>query len=134
MYHIIYHKGYIDKKYINFLTKKFKKNLNLELIKNEINKFLKQKNYKISRPNDLTIPITYKLNDISIKKEIIMIKNQISQRNYSGVNKMISNIFKFQKFVVLFQSDILFLLLYNQFHLFKTIFKKIIYKYIKFKI
>jgi hypothetical protein len=133
MYHIIYHKGFIDKKYINFLKKKFKKKLNLDLIRDEINKFLKQKNYKILRPNDLTIPITYKFNDIIIKREIIMIKNQISQRNYSGANKMIFNIFKFQKFVVLFQIEILFLLIYNQYHLFKARFKKIIYKYISFK-
>ena len=62
-----------------------------------------------------------------------MIKNQISQRNYSGANKMIFNIFKFQKFVVLFQIEILFLLIYNQYHLFKARFKKIIYKYISFK-
>lgn len=133
MYHIIYHKGLIDKKYINFLKKNFKKNLSLKTVGDKINKFLKQKNYKILRPNDLTIPITYKLNNISIKKEIILIKNQITQRNYSGANKMIFNIFKFQKFVVFFQSDILFLLIYNQYYLFKARFKKFIYKYISLK-
>jgi hypothetical protein len=134
MYHITYHKGFIDKKYINLLKKKFKKNLNLKLVKDKINRFLKKHNYKILRPNDLTIPITYKLNDILIKKEIILIKNQISQRNYSGANKMIFNIFKFQKFAVFFQSYILFLFIYNQYYLFKARFKKFIYKHASLKI
>ncbi len=133
MYHIIYHKGFIDKKYINFLKKNFKKNLNLKLVGDKINKFLKIKKYKILRPSDLTIPITYKLNDSLIKKEIILIKNQISQRNYSGVNKMILNIFKFQKFGVFFQRDILFIIIFNQYYLFKARFKKFIYKYINLK-
>ena len=39
----------------------------------------------------------YKLNNFLIDKEIQNIKDQIQKRNYSGANKMILNIFKFQK-------------------------------------
>ena len=48
LYHIVYHKGYIDRKYNKILKKHFKfKILDLEL-KETINDYLKLKNYKVT--------------------------------------------------------------------------------------
>ena len=45
LYHIVYHKGYIDKKYTKFLKQKLKlDNLNINIITKIINKFLSEKN------------------------------------------------------------------------------------------
>ena len=44
LYHIVYHKGYIDKKYTKFLKQKLKlDNLNINIITKIINKFLSEK-------------------------------------------------------------------------------------------
>ena len=56
------------------------------------------KNYKYKRPSDLTMPITFELNSILIKEELCRIKDQIKIRNFSGANKMMFNLIKFQKF------------------------------------
>ena len=129
IYHIVYHKGYIDKKYTKILKKNLK-NFNFLFIKDKIDRYLKLKNYKLTRPKDLTIPVIFKLSNLLLDKEINLIKTQISQRNYSGVNKMIFNIIKFQKFSVYLNIKILILLIINQYHLFKAIIKKFIFKYI----
>jgi hypothetical protein len=131
LYHIIYHKGFIDKKYLNYLKKKLKtRNLNLELIKENLKKFLLMKKYKVTRTSDLTIPITQEIDSYLIKKEINLLSSQIESRNFSAVNKMIFNIIKFQKFVTFFRMDLIYLLLLNQFRLLKTILKRFLYKFI----
>ena len=58
------------------------------------------KNYKYKRPSDLTMPITFELNSILIKEELCRIKDQIKIRNFSGANKMMFNLIKFQKFPI----------------------------------
>ena len=109
LYHIVYHKGYIDKKYIHILKKNLElKSVNFEKIAKMTDNYLISKKYKITRPLDLTIPVTYQLNDFSMNKEIQLIKNQIESRNFSGANKMIYNIVKFQKGMIYFQKKIFF--------------------------
>ena len=39
-----------------------------------MDKYLKLKKYKITRPLDLTIPVTYQLDNLSIKNEIQLVK------------------------------------------------------------
>ena len=129
IYHIVYHKGYIDKKYIKILKKNLK-NFNFLSIKDKVDRYLKLKNYKLTRPKDLTIPVIFKLSNLLLDKELKLIKNQILQRNFSGANKMMFNIIKFQPFFVYFNSKILLLLIENQFYLLKAIIKKAILKYI----
>ena len=98
IYHIVYHKGYIDKKYIKILKKNLK-NFNFLSIKDKVDRYLKLKNYKLTRPKDLTIPVIFKLSNLLLDKELKLIKNQILQRNFSGANKMMFNIIKFQPFL-----------------------------------
>ena len=43
IYHIVYHKGYIDKKYISLLKKIFKSETNFFMIKKKINQYLTKK-------------------------------------------------------------------------------------------
>ena len=130
IYHIVYHKGYIDKKYINFLKKNLKLNtIDFKEIKMIINKYLKFKKYKITRPLDLTIPVTYQLDDFSIKNEFQLVKNQIDNRNFSGANKMIYNIIKFQKNFIFLNTQLFLLISYNQYNLIKSKFKNFIFKY-----
>jgi len=130
LYHIVYHKGFIDKKYVHVLKNYFKlKSVNFEKITQIINKYLKTKKYKITRPLDLTIPVTYQLDDFSMNKEIHLIKNQINSRNFSGANKMMYNIVKFQKNLIFISRKLFFLLFLNQFNLIKLIIKNFIFKY-----
>ena len=130
LYHIVYHKGFIDKKYVHVLKNYFKlKSVNFEKITQIINKYLKTKKYKITRPLDLTIPVTYQLDDFSMNKEIHLIKNQIDSRNFSGANKMMYNIVKFQKNLIFISRKLFFLLFLNQFNLIKLIIKNFIFKY-----
>ncbi|MDC0859215.1 hypothetical protein OAP45_00080 [Candidatus Pelagibacter sp.] len=130
IYHIVYHKSFLDKKYINILKKKLKlRSLNLIVLKKLIDNFLSLKKYKIHRPLDLTIPITYELDSFALIKEIKLIENQIHQRNYSGANKMLYNIFKFQKIFPNLFIRLFYLLFLCQFNLFKMKLKNFIFKY-----
>lgn len=130
LYHIVYHKGYIDKKYTVFLKKINKlKTINLNEIMIMVNRHLKLKKYKISRPSDLTIPATYQLNEFSIKNEFQLVKNQIDNRNFSGANKMIYNLLRFQKINIYLNKQLFSLVFYNQYSLIKSILKNVIFKY-----
>ena len=71
-------------------------NLNINIITKIINKFLSEKKYRITRPLDLTIPVIRKLNNFNLNSEIKLIQGQIKSRNFSGVNKMLYNLLKFQ--------------------------------------
>jgi hypothetical protein len=130
LYHIVYHKGYIDKKYTQIVKKNLElKKINLKVIKKTIENYLLSKKYEIMRPLDLTIPITYHLDNFSIKKEVQLIKSQIDNRNFSGVNKMFYNLIKFQKITIYLKKDIIFLIFLNQICLIKMKLKKFIFKY-----
>ncbi len=130
IYHIVYHKGYIDKKYIKILSKKLKlKSLTLMKLKKIVDDYLSSNKYKIPRPLDLTIPITYQLDNSALKNEFQLVKNQIQNRNYSGANKMIYNIIKFQKINNYLYKEIFLLMILNQFNLFKMKLKNFIFKY-----
>ena len=130
LYHIVYHKGYIDKKYTQIVKKNLElKKINLKVIKKTIENYLLSKKYEIMRPLDLTIPITYHLDNFSIKKEVQLIKSQIDNRNFSGVNKMFYNIIKFQKIIIYLKKDIIFLIFLNQICLIKMKLKKFIFRY-----
>ncbi len=130
IYHIVYHKGYIDKKYIKILSKKLKlKSLTLIKLKKIVDDYLSSNKYKIPRPLDLTIPITYQLDNSALKNEFQLVKNQIQNRNYSGANKMIYNIIKFQKINNYLYKEIILLMILNQFNLFKMKLKNFIFKY-----
>ena len=130
IYHIVYHKGYIDKKYIKILSKKLKlKSLTLMKLKKIVDDYLSSNKYKIPRPLDLTIPITYQLDNSALKNEFQLVKNQIQNRNYSGANKMIYNIIKFQKINNYLYKEIILLMILNQFNLFKMKLKNFIFKY-----
>ena len=103
LYHIIFHKGFIANKYTKFLKEKFKlKELHYKKLNSIINNYMLLKNYKYKRPSDLTMPITFELNSILIKEELCRIKDQIKIRNFSGANKMMFNLIKFQKFPIFF--------------------------------
>ena len=64
-----------------------------------------------------------------MNKELQFVKNQIDNRNFSGANKMLYNIVKFQKNFVYLQSKMFFLILLNQFILIKFKLKNFIFKY-----
>ena len=81
------------------------------------------------RPLDLTIPITYHLDNFSIKKEVQLIKSQIDNRNFSGVNKMFYNLIKFQKITIYLKKDIIFLISLKEICLIKMKLKKFIFRY-----
>ena len=130
LYHIAYHKGQIDKKYIIFLKKIHKlKTIEFKEIMIIVNEYLKLKKYKITRPFDLTIPITYQLNEFSIKNEFQLVKNQIDNRNFSGANKMIYNLLRFQKYNIYLNTELFSLVFYNQYSLIKSKLKNVIFKY-----
>ncbi len=129
IYHIVYHKGYIDKKYLKFLKINLKKDdISFYFLKNLIDKYLVQKNYLFTRPEDLTIPITFKMKKENYKKEFNFINKQIERNNHSGVNKMLLNLFKFQGFKCLFSIIFLSLMVKNQIKYFKQILKHFIFK------
>lgn len=130
IYHVVYHKGFIDKKYNNILKKKFKlKSINLNKVTKIISNYLSLKEYKITRPLDLTIPVTYQLDNFSIKREFQLVKNQIDTRNFSGANKMIYNIIRFQRVNIYLNKEIFILIILNQFNLIKFKLKNFIFKY-----
>ena len=54
------------------------------------------KSYEIPRPTDLTIPITLKLDINKLFKEFNLIEKQIEKNNFSGANKMLLNLAKYQ--------------------------------------
>ena len=129
IYHIVYHKGYIDKKYLKFLKINLKKDdISFYFLKNLIDKYLVQKNYLFTRPEDLTIPITFKMKEENYKKEFNFINKQIERNNHSGVNKMLLNLFKFQGIKCLFSIIFLSLMVKNQIKYFKQILKHFIFK------
>ena len=131
LYHIVYHKGYIDKKYSNLLKNYFKlKTLEFKIITKIVNKFLLEKKFEITRPSDLTIPVINKLDENNFKKEIYYIQNQIESRNFSGANKMLYNLIKFQEMSFFFKKDFLFLIFLNQFNLLKFRLKKFIFRFV----
>jgi len=134
IYHVVYHKGFIDKKYF-FTIKKFfkKKQINFKFLKQWINHFLEKNRYIISRPCDLTIPITYKMSLRDINDEINRIKNQIEKNNFSGANKMLINIIIFQKLNRLLNINFLLIILNNQIRYLKYHIKRIIFKRISRK-
>ena len=103
--------------------------INFSKIVEIINNYLKLKKYKITRSLDLTIPVTYQLDNFSIKNEFQLVKKQIDNRNFSGANKMIYNIIKFQKSYIYLNSDILLVILFNLYNLIKSKFKNLIFKY-----
>ena len=129
IYHIVFHKGYIDKKYLVELKKLFNNEINLNALKEKIEFFLIKKKYEVTRPNDLTIPLPYVMDKLLIDKEILNMKNQLNIRNYSGLNKMLLNFFKFQKILTFCKLELLFIIFKNQFFLIKTIIKKYIYRF-----
>lgn len=132
VYHIVFHKGYIANKYKNFLEKYFKlKILNLEILNKIINEYMSIKNYRYIRPSDLTMPVVFKFNKFKILEEFKLIKKQIKNRNFSGSNKMLFNILKFQDFLTYFNIMMIYLFFLNQFKLFKSIFKKYFFKFIR---
>lgn len=131
LYHIVYHKGYIDKKYFSLLKNNLKlKTLEFKTITKIVDKYLFEKKFVITRPSDLTIPVINKLDYNNFKKEINYIKNQIESRNFSGANRMLYNLIKFQVLSFFFKKDFLFLVFYNQFNLLKFRLKKIIFRFI----
>ena len=129
IYHIVFHKGYIDKKYLVELKKLFNNEINLNALKEKIEFFLIKKKYEVTRPNDLTIPLPYVMDKLLIDKEILNMKNQLNIRNYSGLNKMLLNFFKFQKILSFCKLELLIIIFKNQFFLIKTIIKKYIYRF-----
>jgi len=129
LYHIVYHKAFIDDKYKSLLKKFLKlKIVNLNDVTKIVDNYLLSKKYKITRPLDLTIPVTYQLDSFNTKNEISLVKDQIDNRNFSGANKMLYNLLKFQKYNIYFQKRIFFLIVLNQFSLIKLRFKNFIYK------
>ena len=131
IYHIVYHKGRIADKYKDYLKKNFKlEKIKLEYLKEKINSFMSSKQYKFERPSDLTMPITFKIDELFFKDELKFVKNQIENRNFSGANKMILNIYKYQSFLKFFNYKLNFLIFLNQFNLVKSKFKIFFFKYI----
>jgi hypothetical protein len=129
VYHIVYHKGYIDKKYIKFLNLNLKKdNIKLNFLKSFIDKYLEQNNYNVTRPNDLTIPITFKMNKQQRLKEFELINNQIEINNNSGANKMLLNFVKHQRIRCFFDNKFIILIIKNLTKYFKQILKHFIFK------
>ena len=89
-----------------------------------------EKKFEITRPSDLTIPVINKLDENNFKKEIYYIQNQIESRNFSGANKMLYNLIKFQEMSFFFKKDFLFLIFLNQFNLLKFRLKKFIFRFV----
>ena len=89
-----------------------------------------EKKYRITRPLDLTIPVIRKLNNFNLNSEIKLIQGQIKSRNFSGVNKMLYNLLKFQNIFLFLKKEILFLIFLNQFNFLKFRLKKFIFRFI----
>ena len=100
-----------------------------EAYSSRINEYLKINRYKVTRPSDLTIPVPYNLNNKLLNNEIDLIQNQIIKRNFSGVNKMLFNLFKYQKMVIFFKKRIIFLTILNQYNLIKFKLKNLFFRY-----
>ena len=77
------------------------------------------------------MPVVIKLNKFKILEEFKLIKRQIKNRNFSGSNKMLFNILKFQDFLTYFSLTMIYLFFLNQFKIFKSIFKKYFFKFIR---
>ena len=134
IYHIVYHKGYLDKKYSNYLKKNLKfKKIDIKKLAKIINNYLSKKKYNVVRPSDLTIPYTIKFTPCLFRKEMHLIKNQIKCRNFSGANRMIYNIIKYQNFSNFLKLNFLLLICNNQFKLIKAKFKKILFRYLSLR-
>ena len=129
IYHIVYHKGYKDQKYDMYLKSNLRKNhINLDYLKNYIDKYLKSKNYFITRPSDLTIPIIFKMSKDDYIKEFKHINHQIEKNNFSGANKMMFNLLFGQGIYCLLYNFFFILLLKNNFRYLKEIIKTILFK------
>tara|TARA_B100000989_G_scaffold298582_1_gene288570 strand:- start:2922 stop:4595 length:1674 start_codon:yes stop_codon:yes gene_type:complete len=134
IYHIVYHKGYLNKKYSNYLKKNLKfKKIDIKKLAKIINNYLSKKKYNVVRPSDLTIPYTIKFTPCLFRKEMHLIKNQIKCRNFSGANRMIYNIIKYQNFSNFLKLNFLLLICDNQFKLIKAKFKKILFRYLSLR-
>ena len=72
------------------------------------------------------------MNKILLIKEIKQIRSQIEKRNFSGANKMILNVIRFQNFFVYANINFIFVIFLNQFILFKSKFKNLLLKYFSF--
>ena len=129
IYHIVYHKGYIHKKYQMYLKSSLKnKTINFEYLKKYIDHYLKMKNFNITRPSDLTIPVIYKMSKKDYSEEFKLITYQIERNNFSGVNKMLHNLVTRQGFYAILYKHFWFLFFKNHFRYFKEIIRKILFK------
>ena len=129
IYHIVYHKGFINKKYIKYLKSNLDREfINIAYLKNYINKFIKLKSYEIPRPTDLTIPITFKLDINKLFKEFNLIEKQIEKNNFSGANKMLLNLAKYQGISCFFNIKFLVLIFKSTIKYFKQIVKYFLFK------
>ncbi len=129
IYHIVYHKGFINKKYIKYLKSNLDREfINIAYLKNYINKFIKLKSYEIPRPTDLTIPITLKLDINKLFKEFNLIEKQIEKNNFSGANKMLLNLAKYQGISCFFNIKFLVLIFKSTIKYFKQIVKYFLFK------
>ncbi len=129
IYHIVYHKGYIDNKYLKFLKINFKKEqINLDFLKDKINKYLKLNNYSYTRPSDLTIPLTFKMTKKEYLEELKYIDGQVETNNNSGANKMMYNVIRYQSLYNCCHISFLYLLIKNQIMFLKKILKNFIFK------
>ena len=125
LYHIIFHKGFINKKYLKYLKKNFNSNyLNISFLKKDTQKFLTNNKYKIVRTNDLTIAPIFKLSKNQKATEFDNIQTQMSKNNFSCANKLLFNLIKldFNNFLSL---KFIFLILKNNFKYLLTLVKKI---------
>ena len=125
LYHIIFHKGFINKKYLKYLKKNFNSNyLNISFLKKDTQKFLTNNKYKIVRANDLTIAPIFKLSKNQKATEFDNIQTQMSKNNFSCANKLLFNLIKldFNNFLSL---KFIFLILKNNFKYLLTLVKKI---------
>ena len=103
------------------------------MIKTKINEYLKINRYKVTRPSDLTIPVLYNLNNKLLNSEIDLIQNQIIKRNFSGANKMLFNLFKYQKIIIFFKKKIIIFTILNQYNLIKFKLKNLFFRYFRFE-
>ena len=136
LYHIFFHKGFFDKKFKNFFKKYFKKRIDHSYLEKEIYKHLKNNNYKIVRPNDLTITPKFNLSDKQKKEEFQNIDIQISKNNFSCANKMLVNLIK-MNFLYILKIKVVKLIYRNNLRFFITLIKKILLRNIsreKFKL
>ena len=129
IYHIVYHKGFINNKYVKYLKLNLDtKFINFAYLKKCIDKFVKLKRYEITRPTDLTIPIIFKLDLKGLFKEFNLIEKQIEKNNFSGANKMLLNLAKYQGISCFFNNKFLVLISKSTIRYFKQIAKYFLFR------